>query len=277
MASCTASVPTPLAPDEKGAEKASDGFGLDPPSAQDTKDTPPITEELSSCFDKRISTVCLVRDDASGYATAEAAYEACYESEPESRRIGVRVLMAELAAGDRVLTASASGSLEITQIVVVQHKHATEMSSDMLKLGTADGSTLSLTGDHAIFTDGSLVAAADVRVGSVLLTARGSSTVVDSITKATEAREIINPVTTSGTILAADDGSRPLLVASHPIWVAPWVVESKVARYAVNAVLALVGDAGRSCTDGACQLLLGLMPVLLVVAVMLRRDAQRSK
>ena len=99
----------------------------------------------------------------------------------------------------------------------------------MLTFHTAAGA-VSMTPDHAVFADGQLVAAAQVKVGSLL-----STGAVKRITKGEAA--IINPVTASGTIVA--DG---VLAASNPLWIASLTVDAPLARAVVNAVLYAVGD-----------------------------------
>jgi len=145
--------------------------------------------------------------------------------------------MAELGAGDQVLTLSDLG-LAVTRVVVNQHAQAEDLS-EIFTLHTSAGSSLSLTPYHAIFVDGKLAAAADAKVGSSLVDAKGDAVTVKRVTKTQGA--VINPVTVSGTILASDEGS-PLLAASHPFWIAPAVFESSLIRAVVNAGLFVAGD-----------------------------------
>ena len=86
----------------------------------------------------------------------------------------------------------------------------------------------------------SLAAADDATVGSTLTNARGQSVTITRIVSTANAA-IINPVTATGTILAADHGT-PLLAASHPIWIAPMLLSSSVVRTVVNGALLASGD-----------------------------------
>ena len=157
----------------------------------------------SGCFAKDSSTACLLASPAT-------------ECE--------HVLVSDLALGDLVL-----GREGATSVVAVQHK-AVDTIAEMLTFHTAAGAMVSMTPDHAVFANGELVAAADVKVGSVL-----SSGAVERITKSEGA--IINVVTASGTIVA--DG---VLAASNPLWIASLTVDAPLARAVVNAVLYAVGD-----------------------------------
>lgn len=150
--------------------------------------------------------------------------------------------MADLAVGDLVL-----GREGATTVIAVQHK-AVDTIADMITFETAEGA-VSMTPDHAVFADGELVAAAEVKVGSLL-----STGVVKRITKSEGA--IINPVTASGTIFA--DG---VLAASNPMWIASLTVNAPLTRVIVNAALYVAGDVD---SVGA-----GFGNVLMKVAVML--------
>ena len=156
-----------------------------------------------SCFAKDSSTACLLASPA-----AECEH----------------VLMADLAVGDLVL-----GREGATTVVAVQHK-AVDTTAELLTFETAAGA-VSMTPDHAVFADGELVAAAEVKVGALL-----STGAVKRITKSEGA--IINAVTASGTIVA--DG---VLAASNPMWIASLTVDAPIARAVVNAAIYAVGDA----------------------------------
>ena len=168
----------------------------------------------SSCFAKDTTTACLL-------ASADAKCE--------------HVLMADLAVGDLVL-----GREGATAVVAVQHK-AVDTISEMLTFHTAAGA-VSMTPDHAVFADGELVAAAQVKVGSLL-----STGAVKRITKG-EAY-IINPVTASGTIVA--DG---VLAASNPMWIASLTVDAPLTRMLVNAAIYAAGDVD-SIASGVASIL----------------------
>jgi len=194
---------------------------------------PPPGGEATSCFAAATTTACRL---AEGVSDAEAAFQACYEvAEPA---LADRVLMSQLAVGDRVLTAT-DGELAITSVVVNQHA-SEHVTSAMVNVRTADGTTLSMTPDHALLVDGKFAAASTAKVGTSLVNARGRAVRITRVDVLNEAK-VINPVTTTGTILASDNGA-PVLAASHPIWIAPLVASSSTVRGIVNAALAYVGD-----------------------------------
>lgn len=203
-------------------------------------------KDTKSCFAKDSTMACLVTEPI---APPEAAFEQCYEG--VKGRDAKLVLMADLTAGDVVLTTSASGALATTRIIANQHKWVDDRSP-MLTIQTTDGSVISMTHDHALFVDGELAAASDVAAGSVLTTAHGGRTTVATVRSAVDA-PVINPVTAEGSLLASDQGA-PILAASHPMWVAPLVLESVVARFLVNRALAVAGDVG-SLSGGAASVL----------------------
>lgn len=154
--------------------------------------------------------------------------------------IAERVLMAELIAGDRVLTSTATGSLTVTRVLINQHaKEHDATPSRLLTLHTSSATIISLTPDHALYIDGVLAAAADAKVGSRLTSARGDVVVVTRVDHQIGA--VINPTTVAATILASDGGT-PILAASHPIWIAPLLIASPAAAALANAALYVVGD-----------------------------------
>jgi len=127
-----------------------------------------------------------------------------------------RVLMAELVAGDLVLTSTPAGKTAITRVLVNQHA-ATDAHTSVLTLHTPSG-RVSVTPDHVLLADDAFVAAWHVAVGMHLVGAEGQPLVVRQITLQKSAT-VINPITTAGTILAIDVGT-PVLAATHPEWVA---------------------------------------------------------
>ncbi len=154
--------------------------------------------------------------------------------------------MADLVPGDLVL-----GREGATTVLAVQHK-AVDTIAEMLTFHTASGA-VSMTPDHAIFVDGALVAAADVKVGCLL-----STGAVERITKGEAA--IINPVTADGTIVA--DG---ILAASNPYWIASLTINGPLMRTLVNAALSSAGDVD-SISPGFVLVLAKLAAALAVVA-----------
>lgn len=175
---------------------------------------PPIN---ASCLAKDTTTACLLTNRR---VSSAAAFEQCYRPSREvitTRQEAKRVLVADLKAGDEVLTLDNGGRLASTRVIVNQHAEA-ELTSHVLTVRMTDGSTLSLTPDHALFVDGTLAAANDVAIGSVLSKARGEAATVEHVA-GRDHTTVINPITVAGTILASDEGA-PVLVSTHPIYTA---------------------------------------------------------
>ena len=130
------------------------------------------------------------------------------------------VLMSELRTGDLVLGGglTAAAPVYFTRVVVNQHRSVL-LTSALLHLHHTGG-TLSLTPDHAMFADGKFIAARHVHIGSQL----SSGDIVTRVTSSTGG--VINPVTVSGTILAAGPTGSPILAATHPEWAAQWFLAS---------------------------------------------------
>ena len=214
------------------------------------------------CFSKKLTTACKLIDAA---AATIAAYDACYKGTTEDGGVAKVVMMATLAVGDTVLTATTGGGLATTRVVVNQHASA-DHTSKMLTLHTADGTKLSLTPDHAIFVDGALAAAAEAKVGATLTRADGTAVKIVRVAEA-DAAAVISPVTTSGTILASDADSRgePLLASSHLMLFAP-LYKYAASRAAANAALYVVGDV-TNWTEFVATLLAKLGTALAVAAV----------
>ena len=225
----------------------------------------------TSCFAKDVGTACRLVDSS---ASAIAAFEACYHQDAQPLSAAVLVLMAELQAGDRVLSTTPKGELTTTTVVAIQHQ-SVDTFAEMLTFHMADGASVSMTPDHALFVDSMLVAAADVQVGSNLTGGDGhAAVVVERITRGAGA--IVNPVTASGTLLASDGHGTPILAASHPIWIAPFVLHSLFARTLVNAAVGYVGDVDTFV--GALGLDLGKLAASLgVVALALKMPKAASK
>ena len=157
-------------------------------------------------------------------ASPAAAYGACYKSEGTAAEL---VRMAELAAGDRVVTAARDGSVALTRILVNQHAKA-EATAAVITLETAAG-RLSLTRDHALYIDGArrrgrgqgrLAARAGRRPHSSRRAGHGA---------ARAEAATINPITDSGTILASEEDGEPVLAAAHPIWIARFLLDQSVS------------------------------------------------
>jgi len=193
--------------------------------------------DLFTCFAKESTKACRL---TTASTNATSAFEACYAAHlsstaPQSAKL---VLLATLSVGDRVLTMDEAGALAVTRVVVNQHASSADATASLLSVRTAEGTSLSLTPDHAIFVDGTLAAASTILVGARLRSADGTVAVAKIITR--RAAAVVNPVTVAGTILVSDEGA-PVLAASHPIGVASIVLRSSVARTAANAALSVAG------------------------------------
>jgi len=169
--------------------------------------------------------------------------------------------MGSLSTGEWVLDSPHSAS----RVIAVQHK-AAESLADLVHISTAAGRTLSMSANHAIFSNDALVAVSDVVVGDRLTTADGSHDIVLSTSKLTAA--VVNVVTLSGTILAND-----LLAASNPLATAKHTIGQPCKRALVNLVIYAVGDAD-SLYEGLAKLL-GWMAAMLAVALGLVRAAAK--
>lgn len=154
---------------------------------------------------------CRVSD---GAHDAHAAHNACFSADAHTADADL-VAMAQLVAGDRVVTLdAASGAPTIDRVVFNQHLPGDEWTV-LLRIETANGGALTVTPDHTIALNGRFARASAARNGSALSTS--------SVVRVTTTMGgIINPVTTSGTILAADKDAPhvPLLASTHPEWVA---------------------------------------------------------
>ena len=174
-------------------------------------------EEEVTCFDAETSTVCRLSAAA---ADPLEAYAACFGGGASvgggGKAVAERVPMTSLISGDRVLDVGEDGALRTTTIIVNQHRDSVgeHRSTKILTLKYVGGE-LSLTPHHMIHLDGELQPASAARAGSVLMGARGPVKLLG--VKAKEGH-IINPLTHSGTLLAASTHGAPVLasVASTP-------------------------------------------------------------
>jgi hypothetical protein len=167
------------------------------------------------CFSRDVSTACRLSDTST---PPSQAYDQCFGDAEETT--AARVLMTDLRAGDRVLTVDpASGATVSTRVIVNQHVHQSSLS-ELLTVSYANGS-ISLTPDHVLSVDGEMASARTISPGAKLSmpTLEGDlqQIVVESVVKSTGG--IINPLTASGTILAAADGA-PVLATAYPEWIA---------------------------------------------------------
>lgn len=164
-------------------------------------------DRWTPCFSRESTVAC--RRVVGGRGSVAQAYDECFGAARPSLRgaTGVAVSMSALTAGDEVLAASSDGGLFFDRVVLNLHKNDESTASPMLRLHHAHGS-ITLTPGHMLTLDGVEAPARDAKVGSVLTTAHGGHAHVQHITRATHG--IINPVTMSGRVLAADAGGVPV-------------------------------------------------------------------
>ena len=175
------------------------------------------------------------------------------------------VLMTDLVSGDLVL-----GRNGATRVIAVHHKnnHDPARVAPMLNFHMRGRGKVSMTPDHGIFSDGKLVAASEVFVGSVL-----SGGKVERITKSMAG--IINPVTADFTIVA--DG---VLAASVPFAVAKDLIDAPTMRTILNACMYSVGDvdgfaeAGFIAGDFAARL--GILAASLAAAIHMAKRVSKT-
>lgn len=142
------------------------------------------------------------------------AYKQCFGDEAPT--MAERVPMRALAAGDVVLASPTA----TTRVIVNQHA-AVKKYSSMVTLEHETGS-LTLTRDHVVYADGAFQPAGNVGVGALLEPA-------SKVTKiSTTTHGIINPLTTSGTILAAGPTGAPVVSSALSEWIADLVLGSTV-------------------------------------------------
>lgn len=122
--------------------------------------------------------------------------------------------MSSLVAGDLVLADTST----IARVVVNQHRavSAAELTSAFVTIAHAEGS-LTVTPDHVMHLDGAWAPARAAKVGSLLSNGYAALGV-------TAARDgIVNPLTTTGTILA-----NGLLASCYPEWIAGHMLSTSV-------------------------------------------------
>lgn len=144
--------------------------------------------------------------------------ESCFGSEASMAcrdlSCTVRTRMADLTAGDLVATAYG-----LERVVINQHKGDGQWATSLLRIETADGAAITVTPEHVIAIDGAFVPAAEAAVG------RSLSTGAISKVAHLEAGPVINPITSSGTILVADvHGGAPVLSSTYPEYIAGFLL-----------------------------------------------------
>ena len=185
------------------------------------------------CFARFSTTACKV---SPGTAAAEA-YPQCFGDEPPTT--AEPVLMSSLVAGDLVLADPTSA----TRVIVNQHVPSAHTS----KFVTLhyDGGALTLTPDHVLQLDGKWAPARLATAGSRL--SNGGE--VTRVTAGVDA--IINPLTTSGTILA-----NGVVASVYPEWIAEHMLGTKLYPLplsACNALTYLFPAASQAFYDAALE------------------------
>lgn len=180
-----------------------------------------------------------------------AAFAACFET--TDLAVAERVPMTALLAGDAVLTADSQGELSVDRVIVNQHR-AAAVTSPTLTLKYAAGNALSLTPDHVLLVDGAMKAARLAAAGSKLRLADGTAATVEAVVPGLAA-SVINPITTSGTILAAGPlGAVPVLASTYPEWSADFLLASKWNPYPVfNTMAYLMPHTTQAYYDAALE------------------------
>ena len=212
---------------------------LENPSGQHL--TAGAASDPSNCFGADASLACRL---IAPTATADAAYAACFGGGANApTRPAELVSLRALASGDRVLTATvADGTPFVDRVIFTQHATGT-VSAPLLRIEMANGAALTVTADHAIIANGELIAAAHVPVGARLSMA-SSVVAVTPIPSAT----VINPITTSGTLLVADATAAatkpvPVLSPTHPIWIAPAMLRASTFPMPLTSTLSTLTPA----------------------------------
>merc|ERR1719271_415427 len=177
----------------------------------------------AACF-ARETTACRIVSPAA----AKDAFAACFGG--SSSPVAERVAMDALVAGDAVLASDAAA----TRVVVNQHA-GVKATAPMLTLHFGGGA-LALTPDHVLLVDGAHAPARLAAVGSVLSSGRK----VTAITR--NQQGIVNPITASGTILAAGPQGEPVVAATAPEWSAD-VLLSGYPKYTLSFNLAFLFPA----------------------------------
>ena len=147
-------------------------------------------------------------------AVPSTAFEQCFGDDVPT--LAERVPMKDLMAGDVVL----ASPTQVTRVIVNQHA-AVYKTSSMVTIQHEHGS-LAVTPDHVIYADGIFKPAAQVGIGAVL----EPPSKVTKVTKALHG--IVNPLTTSGTILAAGPTGAPVVALIAGDWIADLILESTV-------------------------------------------------
>lgn len=131
---------------------------------------------------------------------------------------GTSVKMSELSIGDQVKV----GANKYSDVFMFTHKTEDSINR-FVTLRTKSGALLSLSGGHFIYNDNTLVAAADVRVGSSVLLGSGEQDFVVSISTTTSSG-LYNPQTVSGDIVVNN-----ILTSTYTVSIEPRVAHILLA------------------------------------------------
>jgi len=206
--------------DRIGNIELSSTYEMTGPSGNPTGGAP-VLLECSDTWEPQ----CLAADAAAcrllpgtGATLLERAYSDCFGVATGSAGAAAeRVEVAQLAAGDWVLGASAvDGALRAERVLVNQHR-AAPLAATLLELHHAAGS-LALTADHLVRAKSAFVPASHVAVGDELELAGGAKAAVERIEL--RAGAVVNPVTASGTILVGGARGAAVLASTYSSWMA---------------------------------------------------------
>ena len=103
-------------------------------------------------------------------------------------------------------------------MIVNQHAADTWRSRALVTLNHARGS-ITVTPDHALWVDGVPAPARLATPGTTLTLGAGGAVVVESVH--VSAGSVVNPLTPSGTIVAADAGGDPVVATTLGEWILP--------------------------------------------------------
>jgi hypothetical protein len=164
------------------------------------------------CFSSAVTTACRLlaptpADDEAAAQTYAAAHDDCFGARNASG-VAERVLMSQLAVGDRVLAQDGT-TRALYEDAVVDVRPGRE-ERELLTLHYSQGA-LTLTPTHEVWADGALIEAREVEAGASLAHSSGKVT-VERVS--TSKGAVINPVVCGDRILAADGDGQPVLATT---------------------------------------------------------------
>eukprot|EP00287_Rhodomonas_sp_CCMP768_P008600 CAMPEP_0196733494 /NCGR_PEP_ID=MMETSP1091-20130531/12520_1 /TAXON_ID=302021 /ORGANISM="Rhodomonas sp., Strain CCMP768" /LENGTH=465 /DNA_ID=CAMNT_0042076869 /DNA_START=26 /DNA_END=1423 /DNA_ORIENTATION=+ len=215
----------------------------------DTPNADDCAKPFAVCFDRATTTACRRLIDTS---SPQEAYNACFSTSTTTSAVtstpvaAERVLMRHLHANDFVLSTNDNGSLVFDRIVMNQHIFHSHLQSTLLTIDHDKGQ-LSVTPDHILPIDGELQAARNIRIGSHLVTPLDGVVTVSRI--ASKVSGIINPVTTSGVIVAADIQGSPVVSSTFGEWMLPLMAAKPLPYSIINMLASLFPETGQAFHD----------------------------